>query len=717
MPGGAPIATGPKAAETKRLDCLLVVAEGELLTRVREVLTAWHLQFELVGEDDAIPRVELGACRVVVTDRRPGLRLYLERLRATGAVPIVLGTSGADVLHPEIECVQRPSELVASIFRAQGRLLGIESGAAARISQFAQVIAEQFTLPELVKTAMAKTRELCEAEGASLLLIEPSSGGLYIDTVEGGARGSIERIQLPRGKGVAGRVAVEARPRLVEDAQNCADFDRSADRQSGFQTGSIVAAPLVLGGDVLGVLMAVRSTSMAPFSPVNLERLVQLTPHVAIAVHNAQITQALRTSQTQVIEANVDLERKIRERTEQISRAKQEWERTFDAIDAPIALMDGYTIKRTNQAYARVVGLPVREIPGRKCHQVFAKRDTPCPQCPIAKGRGHALDAELSSPDARTGRAAFYRFHGYWLSEEPTDHVVVATYHDVTQTQVLAEKLRESERLAAVGQLASGAAHEINNPLGFVTSNLRSLRSLIDELRGPLDSLHEIFELAKDLAPHANGADRAKKVAALLSALGSASAPDLEHLQDGLEMIDESLDGARRVGDIVKGLRELSRLEIVKREPANVNSSVTRMVRTELGEGANVALELEATHTADIPPLQLDQVLGHLLRNARQATARKEKITVRSSSSWEGVKIVVRDEGAGIARENQRRVFEPFFTTRGVGKGIGLGLTAAYGIVKRAGGDIEVASEGPGRGATFTVTLPVAEQASQVKAA
>lgn len=696
------------AGATNRLDCLLVVAEGELLTRVREVLSAWHLKFEVLGEDEAIPRVEYGQCRVVVVDRRPGMRLYLERLRATGALPIVLGAAGPDVLS-EIECVQRPSELVASIFRSQGRLQGIESGVSDRINQFAQVIAEQFTLPELVKTAMAKTLELCEAEGASLFLIEPSSGGLYIDTAEGTGADKIERIQLPRGKGIAGRVAVEARPRLVEDAQNSPDFDRSADKQSGFRTGSIVAAPLILGGDVLGVMMAVRSTARPPFAPTHLERLVQLTPHVAIAVHNAQITQALRTSQTQVIEANVDLERKIRERTEQISRAKQEWEKTFDAIDAPIALMDGFVIKRTNQAYARVVGMPVREIPGRKCHQVFAKRDSPCPGCPLVKGRGTALDAEVSSNDARTGRAAFYRFHGYWMSDDPADRVVVATYHDITQSHVLADKLRESERLAAVGQLASGAAHEINNPLGFVTSNLRSLRGLIDELRGPMDALSGLFELAKELTPTSSGADRAKKVAALLSALGDAEAPDLQHLQDGLEMIDESLDGARRVGDIVKGLRELSRLEIVKREPANVNSSITRMVRAELGEGANLELDLQATHSADIPPLQLDQVLGHILRNAKQAAGPRERVIVRSMSTEDGVLVVVHDEGVGIPKENQRRVFEPFFTTRGVGKGIGLGLTAAYGIVKRTGGDIEVYSEGAGRGATFTVKLPVAD--------
>lgn len=109
------------------------------------------------------------------------------------------------------------------------------------------------------------------------------------------------------------------------------------------------------GANVLGVLMAVRSSDRPPFSPMQLERLVQLAPHVAISVHNVQITTALRGSQAEVLEANASLEAKVRERTAQITRAKQEWERTFDAIDEPISLLDGYVIRRTNSAYARRV--------------------------------------------------------------------------------------------------------------------------------------------------------------------------------------------------------------------------------------------------------------------------------------------------------------------------------------------------------------------------
>ena len=109
---------------TARLDCLTVVADEELHARIQEVLDAWHLRSERVNDETALQRVSAGHCRVVVTERRLGLRLSLERLRAAGAVPVVLGAAGPDV-SADIECVERPSGLVASVFRAQGRLLGV----------------------------------------------------------------------------------------------------------------------------------------------------------------------------------------------------------------------------------------------------------------------------------------------------------------------------------------------------------------------------------------------------------------------------------------------------------------------------------------------------------------------------------------------------------------------------------------------------------------
>jgi signal transduction histidine kinase/GAF domain-containing protein len=674
---------------------LLVAQSSTLVERIEDLLMQWGVLAVQAPPEQALTLVDSGHARIVLCERHHCDRLYIDRLRAAGAVPIAVG-SGSDDALGDIDQATRPSELIAAVFRAHGRLTGLEPSGAERVNEFAQAIASKFSLPALIQEAIARTRELCDADGASLLLVDSRTGALVFDTVDGGAEGKIERIQLQRGQGVAGRVAVEARPRLVPKVSECADFDPSFDEKTGFRTGSIVAAPLVLSGDVLGVLMAVRSVDHLPFTPVTLQRLVQLAPHVAIAVHNVQITTQLQSSKTEVMQVNASLEQKVRERTEQISRAKQEWERTFDAISEPIALIDGFVIRRVNKAYARRVKRPVQALPGEVCYRVFAGRDAPCPKCPVGQGRGVSLTAEVNLHNPNSERDSTVELSGYWLSDDPTSAAVVVTYHDVTIARQLQERLRESERLAAVGQLASGAAHEINNPIGFVTSNLRTLRGVMDELRAPLRMLGNLQGFAKE-----------RQLEAIAQLSGEISLPEIESLDEAIEMIDESLDGARRVSDIVKGLRELSRLEIGRREPADVNSAISRVIRSEFGDQpTHVRLMLEATVTADIAPLQLDQALSHLVKNARQATQQGERIIVRTWNTEKDVMIEVVDEGVGIPKDHLRRVFEPFFTTRGVGKGIGLGLTAAYGIVRRAGGNIEAQSEGQNRGSVFTITLP-----------
>ena len=146
-------------------------------------------------------------------------------------------------------------------------------------------------------------------------------------------------------------------------------------------------------------------------------------------------------------------------------------------------------------------------------------------------------------------------------------------------------------------------------------------------------------------------------------------------------------------------------------EATALEGPVSRALRAELGEAAGgVRLELAARARARVSPLHLDQALGHVLRNARQATGGGHGITVRTRDEESAVLLEVEDEGCGIPAEHLHRVFEPFFTTRGVGGGIGLGLTAAYGIVQRNGGTIELRST-PGRGTTVSIRLPRAGEA------
>jgi len=528
------------------------------------------------------------------------------------------------------------------------------------VNKIAQAIAAQRTVHDLIKTAVEHTRALCEADGASLLLLDQETGELSFDRVEGAGAGRIEHVKIAAGRGIAGRVARERQPLLVSDVRSTNDFEPAVDEVSGFTTGSIIAVPLMHRGECLGVLEAVRGAAEEPFAERYLKRLIDLAPHVVIAVRQVQVDEKLHAAHSALIEVNTGLEEKISQRTQMLSRAKREWERTFDAISDPIALQDGFVIRRANLAWSRAVDVPITQVTGRKCHELLADRATPCPNCPLLKGReNQELGAEIEA------RGSIFRFSGFWLSDDLADSSVVVQYRDVTVQKQLEEKAREGERLIAVGQLADGAAHEINNPIGFVSANLQSLKNLLSEV-----------------------------------AAGTADKLDLT---DGQEMVAESLDGVRRVKEIVAGLREFSRLEITSAEPSNVNSAVSRLT-SRLPDETRPEVRLEAKGLADIAPLQLDQALGHILKNAQQAVKPGQMIRVRTSETESQIKVEVQDEGTGISAQNLRRIFEPFFTTRGIGKGVGLGLTAAYGIVRRAGGDIEVTSS-PGHGTTFTIKL------------
>ena len=688
---------------------VLLVLQGEPPEPLVAGLSAAGVQFRRVSAQEAI-RVSTSA-HLAVCARVPAWQAVIARVYLGGGAAVIWGPPVAPLesrglLPPHLEAVEDPAQLIGALRRAKERssaagnsqqlseklLERVES--AERISRFAQSIATRIDLPDTIQEAIRRTRELCDSDGASLLLVDPASGDLFLDTVSGPQSQNMQSLRLRPGQGIAGKVAQQATSCLVLDAPQDPDFDPRSDAATGLSIGSIIAVPLLQAGDVLGVLEAVRAVLRRPFEREDLRRLEDLAPHVTIAVHNAQTNARLREFQLQLVSANSDLERKVHERTKQIRSAKVEWERTFDAIEEPIALQDGFVIRRANIAYAKEVGLLITDVPGQTCHKIMAGLESPCQGCPLPAGRVGELRGEFTMKSQSR-----LLLSGFWMSPHSTDNRVVVHYRDVTKQRSLEERLRESERLAALGQLASGAAHEINNPLGFLTSNLQNLNYCLEELRMTSSLATKALELLR-----ADRSPEALKALEEIQYLEGESAAN-----DGLDMINESLEGARRVGDIVRGLRELSRQEIARGEPCCVNASATRVVRTEFGEQPpNVTLDLQAKIRAEIQPLQMDQVLGHILRNARQAIAGDQKVAVRTWNTDTEVIIQIKDEGCGIPPENLRRIFEPFFTTRGVGKGIGLGLTAAYGIIKRNGGWIDVQSA-PGHGTTVTVKLPGAK--------
>jgi PAS domain S-box-containing protein len=263
-------------------------------------------------------------------------------------------------------------------------------------------------------------------------------------------------------------------------------------------------------------------------------------------------------------------------------------------------------------------------------------------------------------------------------------------------------QLLQSEKLASIGQLAAGVAHEINNPIGFINSNLGTLRDYVESL------------LAIDAAyTHAqNALDPGVQLA--FEAVNALKA-DSDHafmVDDLRQLIKESRDGLERVKTIVRDLKDFARVGSAEWAWADIHQgleSTLNIVWNEIKYKATVEREYGTLPQVYCIPSQLNQVFMNLLVNGAHAIEGQGVIRVRTGCNDHQVWVEVIDTGIGIPAENLNRIFDPFFTTKALGKGTGLGLSLAWGIVQRHRGTIEVESQ-PGKGSTFRVVLPIDAQ-------
>jgi signal transduction histidine kinase len=261
-------------------------------------------------------------------------------------------------------------------------------------------------------------------------------------------------------------------------------------------------------------------------------------------------------------------------------------------------------------------------------------------------------------------------------------------------------QLLQSEKLAAIGQLAAGVAHEINNPIGYVFSNLKTLSGYVNDLLRIVDavdgvgSLGELQQLKRSL--------------------------EYDYIRNDVEaLIHESGDGIERVKKIITALKDFSHIEEEEFRAADLHKgfdSTLNLVNNELKYKAEVVREYGDLPLVECIPSQINQVLMNLLINAAHAIESFGRITLRSGHQGDWVWLEVEDNGKGIDPSILNRIYEPFFTTKPVGKGTGLGLALSYNIVQKHNGRIEVVSH-PGHGTRFRVWLPQHQpQASGVQA-
>ncbi|WP_281184711.1 ATP-binding protein [Trichlorobacter lovleyi] len=273
-------------------------------------------------------------------------------------------------------------------------------------------------------------------------------------------------------------------------------------------------------------------------------------------------------------------------------------------------------------------------------------------------------------------------------------HELEKAYAELTSRQAI---ILHQDKMASIGLLAAGVAHDINNPIGFVTNNLEELRIYLTRLQAFIEEQQTTIQASAS-------PEELKKLQEDWNQLG------IEYILDDFgALIAESLEGATRVSDIVKNLRNFSRVDDFAFKLADINECLENSIKItqhELRHKAQVHRQFGEISKIFCCPQQLNQAFMNLLVNAAHAIDKRGDVTLKSWSDADYVHISITDTGCGIPEELQPKIFEPFFTTKEAGKGTGLGLSIVADIIKLHQGKISVQSR-PGQGTTFTITLPI----------
>jgi two-component system NtrC family sensor kinase len=286
---------------------------------------------------------------------------------------------------------------------------------------------------------------------------------------------------------------------------------------------------------------------------------------------------------------------------------------------------------------------------------------------------------------------------------EELQNANITLNHTLTNLKDTQSQLVDAEKMAALGQLTAGIAHEINNPINFVTSNIKPLQLDINDLKEVI-AKYEDIDLDKDLQPQIDEINSFKKEI------------DLEFVNNEINSLISGIsEGAKRTAEIIRSLRNFSRLDEADTKPIDLNEgleSTIVLVRNNIPDYVTVDKNLGNLPKVECQPGKINQIFMNLISNAIQAIKSKEVkqaeeyLTIKSWYIDQQVKISIKDSGIGMTEEVKHRIFEPFFTTKDVGEGTGLGLSIVFSIIETHKGNIEVITK-PNEGTEFIVTLNV----------
>ena len=501
------------------------------------------------------------------------------------------------------------------------------------LQELSYVLSESLQTERIVEQVARFTARFLEAEGTLVALASEEGADLRIAAAEGSLASLLSRSMPSQEGGLLTQAIGRERIELAEGPAPGVEL------VTGVLVARTAVAPLRAHGMTLGA-MAVAARRDRPFSTQDLWLISTVAMQAAVVLTNSRFFGLLR-------------------------QGKEEWETTFDALSEGIALVDGAgRITRANRALALLAGVPLASLVGRAfVPSLFTESEAAEELIAGARLGQSRIPALL--PSAKLHRTL--RLAGAPLPAHEGTASVVVTVEDVTDQRALEAQLIQNEKMAAVGQLVSGVAHELNNPLTSI-AGLSEL--LLEQERVPADAREHLQVIHEQ-------ADRAGRIVANLLTFARKGTPE--------QAIVDLDDVAQRTTLLIQA--EL-RLRGVTLERATGERAVVRGDRYEI-----------------------QQVLLNLLTNAVHALSdlpSKAERRILVATGREGARAFIRvtDTGEGIPTALTGRIFTPFFTTKQPGQGTGLGLSISYGIVESHGGRLSYAPA-EGGGSTFTILLPV----------
>jgi two-component system NtrC family sensor kinase len=662
--GAAPVRPNPKGAgDSSGLQAAAIESLDYILQAVRRPSGAIIVQ----TEEDGLP--------VLVTMRNPPpaweglqenqnhpLRKIAQRTLKTGAgeapdpernlaaaVPLVARSTRQGVLlvagepFTESEYAQ-----LMELAHVAGRTLRIsrsmESLQAAdkelaSLHMIATILSSDLQLDDIQKAMVAGVRQILDCQYGCLILVGEGRESFERKVLGDGPEWIRKEIRPMEGSAVADCLRnlqpvrwndPAANPRLAAEAENI----------FGEAPHSYLCAPLRSGDESIGLLDMFNKRG-GPFTPYDQELISLLAKSMADAVYNKRLIQQMKL-------VNLDL----KANREELLNSRNTLRALFDNLPASLYIVDrAYALRAINRSRARRASSRPNLLVGRCCYEALFGRISPCPECRVGSTFEDAKSATRALRLAETGgETKEWEIHTYPILDESGAAVQVVLFEeDVTERRHLEANLAQSEKLAAVGQLAAGVAHEINNPLTAVIANAQLMQRSLP--------------------------------------------PDSE-LQESVELI---LIAGSRAAQVVRNLLDFARKEQYRFDRTDINETVRKTLELVQHEVVSRSIDLKFDPDPDLPRIMasgdhLQGVWLNLILNAFDA------LGGMPGEIWVSTRF--------HERENLTRIFEPFFATKLPGQGTGLGLSVCHQIIKQHNGQILVDSE-IGRGTRFTVTLPV----------